>query len=197
MTFDHAYHWLIQSERRRKALLGFDQPLTATQLARRTGIPLDACLYLLWSMTIYGLLTCLNPDTRSPRLYSLTTLGRVCQRRLRRRTGRRPLTYHLPAVSWDLYSSVCYRHRTAVLRALQGPMQAAAVKRRAAFQDAELRMSANNVRDVMRYFLAHGIVRKLTIPGQRHPRYELTDLGRAFQQLVQGARACGPPAEAV
>ena len=189
MDFDQAYHWLVQSERRKRILLDFDQPLTATHISRRTGIPLDACLHLLWSMTAYGVLDCLNPDTRFSRLHWLTNLGKECQRRLRLQMDLRPIAHRVPDVSWDLFSSVCYRHRAAVLKAMQGPMQAAAIKRRAVFQDPHLRMSANNVRDIMRYFVPNGIVRKLTIRVKRHPHYELADLGRTFQALLVGSRA--------
>ena len=189
MEFGQAYHWLVQSERRRNILLDFDQPLTATHISRRTGIALDACLHLLWGMTTYGLLTCLNPDTRYNRLYWLTNVGKACQRRLRQRLGLRPIAHKVPNVSWDLFSSTCYSHRTAVLRAMQGPMQAASIKRKAVFQDPRLRMSANNVRDVMRYLLGHGIVCRLTVRRKSHPLNELTDVGKAFQELLVGTRA--------
>ena len=189
MEFAHAYYWLIQSERRKAILLDFDQPLTATHIARRTGITLDACLNLVWGMTLYGILYCLNPDTRYNRLHWLTNLGKGCQRRLRQRLASRPLVYRLPDMPWDLFSSLCYSHRTSILKALHGPMQAAEVKRKALFQDARLRMSANNVRDVMRYLLEHGIVRRVMIEKRSHPRYELTELGKTFKELLVGARA--------
>jgi DNA-binding HxlR family transcriptional regulator len=67
-------------------------------------------------------------------------------------------------------------------------MQAAAVKRRAVFQNPQLRMSANNVRDVMRYLLSTGIARRVEVRKKAHPRYELTDLGRTFQQLLVGTK---------
>ncbi len=68
-------------------------------------------------------------------------------------------------------------------------MQAAAIKRRAVFHDPQLRMSANNVRDVMRYLVDNGVVRVVRVRRKAHPRYELTELGHAFQQLLVGTKA--------
>lgn len=188
MTLDHAHYWLIQSKRRVAILAGLDQPLTASQISRRTGITLDSCLALLWGMVVYGILFHLNPSTRYSRLYWLTRLGMACQRRLRQKLGQRQISYRFPDIRWDLYSSVCYSHRSAVVKAMRGPMQAAEIKRKAHFHNPSLRMSANNVRDVMRYLLTTGIVRQVTIRRKRHPRYELTDLGRTFQDLLFGAQ---------
>ena len=47
---------------------------------------------------------------------------------------------------------------------------------------------ANNARDVLWYLLAQGIVRRLTIRRWSHPRYELTELGKTFQELLLGVR---------
>ena len=189
MERDDTYYWLIQSERRRDIIRDFDQPLTATQIARRTGISLDRALHLLWALTLHGVLCSLNQNTRHNRVHWLTELGKACQRRLRETLALRPLAHFLPDVPWDLYSSLCYSHRCAVVKAMNGPMQAAAVKRKAVFQNTLLRMSANNVRDVMRYLLNNGIVRRVVLRRRRHPRYELTDMGKVFQNLLVGARA--------
>lgn len=83
---------------------------------------------------------------------------------------------------------MCYRHRAAVIEAIRGQVQAAAVKRRAVARDPLLRMSANNVRDVMKHLLAAELVLKVQMKRKRHPRYELTELGRAFRELLIGVR---------
>ena len=190
MTFDNAYNWLIQSERRKEIIRDFDQPLTATQIARRAGISLDRVLHLLWALTLHRILYCLNKDTRHSRLYWLTELGKMCQRKLREALSLQPLKHRFPNILWDLYSSVCYSHRTAVIHAMRGPMQAAAIKRGARLKNADLRMSANNARDVLWYLLAKGVVRRIIIKRRSHPRYELTDLGRTFRELLVGVREC-------
>ena len=188
MEFDQAYYWLIQSERRKTILVGFNQPLTATHIARRTDINLDSCLHLLWGLTLYGVIFCLNNGTRYNRLHWLTELGTTCQRRLRETFALKPLAHRLPNIPWDLFSSVCYSHRSAVIKAMREPMQAAAIKRVARLRNENLRMSANNARDVLWYLLAKGVVRRIVIKRRSHSRYELTDLGKTFQKLLLGAR---------
>ncbi len=186
MEFDETYYWLIQSERRKKILVDFSQPLTATHIARRTDIALDACLHLLWGLTVYGVIYCLNKNTRHNRVYWLTKLGKACQRKLREKLALKPHTHDFPDVPWNLFSSVCYSHRSVVIKVMNGPMQAATVKRKAFSQYKKLRMSANNVRDVMKYFLNEGIVHKVVIKKKTHPRYELTDLGKTLKELLVG-----------
>ena len=188
MEFDQAYNWLIQSERRKNILVDFNQPLTATHIARRTDINLDSCLHLLWGLTLYGVIFCLNNGTRYNRLHWLTELGKACQRKLCDVLALQPLKHRFPRIPWDLYSSVCYSHRSAVIQAMRGPMQAAVIKRVARLKNADLRMSANNARDVLWYILAKGIVRRIVIKRRRHPRYELTDLGKTFQKVLLGVK---------
>ena len=78
----------------------------------------------------------------------------------------------------------------AIIKAMKEPLQPATIKRRARSLDPNLRMSANNVRDVIRLLLDRGIVRRVEIKKKRHPRYELTELGRVIQELL--LRAEGP-----
>lgn len=189
MERDDTYNWLIQSERRKEIIRDFDQPLTATQIARRVSISLDRVLHLLWVLTLYRVLYCLNKDTRHNRIYWLTELGKACQRKLREAFALQPLKHHFPRIPWDLYSSVCYSHRSAVVKAICEPMQAAAIKRAARLKNADLRMSANNARDVLWYLLAKGIVRRVMIKRRSHPRYELTEMGKIFQELLVGVGA--------
>ena len=182
MKSDSAYNWLVQSEKRKTILGGFNQPLTASQVARRTGINLDSSLHLLWGLRLHGVIHCLNKDTSHNRLYWLTALGKACQERLR--NGLKPITHRFPKIPWDVYSSICYSHRSATIRAMHKPMQAVERKKEARRKDSTLRMSANNVRDVTNDLLKKGIVQRLEVKRKRHPRYELTDLGRTFQELL-------------
>ena len=193
MAFNRTYTWVVQGQRRKEVLASFDQPLTAAQIARRHQIALDPCLHVLWMLRRHDITTCLNPETRHNRLHWLTPRGKECQQRLRRSLSLPSVAHRFPETSWDLYSSVCYKHRTAVIRAMREPMQqAAAIKRRALFQNPNIRMSANNVRDVLRYLLKHQIVEKARVKRKRHPRYDLTDLGQVFRDLVEGAEAFLP-----
>ena len=62
-------------------------------------------------------------------------------------------------------------------------MQPTEIKRAALFNDSELRMSANNVRDVIRYLESNGLVRQVHARKKVHPRYGLSEKGILFQQL--------------
>ena len=188
MEVTHVCYWLELSARRRLVLGSFNQPLTATHVGRRTSITRDSCLHHLWSLTLRRILRCLNQDTRFNRLYALTNLGVACQRRLRGLRSGEPSGYHEPDILWDLYSSVCYRHRAAIMESIREPMQAATIKRNALARDSTLRMSANNVRDVMKYLLDAQVVRRVTVRKKKHPHYELTERGREFQRLLLNAR---------
>lgn len=87
-------------------------------------------------------------------------------------------------MDWTLYGWVCFRQRRAVLEALDTPGGPAAIKRRARFLHPGIRLSANNVRDIIVLFRHHGIVQPVTKRGQVHPYYELTPTGKLLQQLV-------------
>lgn len=184
MQLSEAYQYLSQSERRRKILLALKQPMTARQLTRLTGLSLDACSRVLNELSIYELVQCMNPRARQSRVYWLTALGNQAQARLHSEFGLAPLERGFPETDWDLYGWVCYRHRSAVLKALTEPMQPATIKRKARSQNQQLRMSANNVRDIIHLFRQRGIVRPIRHGRKVHLRYELTDLGRTLRNLL-------------
>jgi len=159
--------------------------MTAKQLSKHIELSPNACSYVLWELSLYGLLTCLNPGAPRSRLYWVTELGARCQRRLRRDCRLPELLHDFPIVDWNLYGWVCFSHRSAIIKALTEPLQPATIKRRAVQQDSQINMSANNVRDVIRLFLAKGIVVPVRLRGKAHPRYELTEMGKNFQRLLR------------
>ncbi|MCK4873261.1 MAG: hypothetical protein KAS72_11090 [Phycisphaerales bacterium] len=187
MDTESTLSWLEGSEVRRTILSQLTQPMTARQLCRRTGVLLDRGCRALWELAVYMLVSCLNVSARRGRVYWLTDAGTECQRMLREHGGLRPVEHVFPEVDWHLYGWVCFRHRTTIIRALVSPMYPAEIKRKALSQDPELRISTNNVRDVIRLFLARGIVAPVRIRGRTHPRYELTDLGSKLQILLNQA----------
>ncbi len=67
------------------------------------------------------------------------------------------------------------------------PLQPSIIKRRARLMNPDLRMSANNVRDVMRLLLAWGVTKPIQIKRKAHLRYELTEQGLVYQRLLQQA----------
>ncbi len=46
------------------------------------------------------------------------------------------------------------------------------------------KISANNIRDVMKLLYKKGIVQKVFVRKKVHPRYELTDSGKKFRELL-------------
>ena len=160
---------LRDGKQRQELFLAIQQPVTADQLSRRKSISLDSSSSALRDFSHAGLLECLNKESRTSRLYWLTAMGERCHRRLMKERGGPRIDYDLPDVDWKLYGWTCYRHRSAVLKALQFPLQPATIKRVAVKQDENLRMSANNVRDIIHEFEAQGIVRRVYIRKKKHP----------------------------
>ena len=154
----------------RRLLDTLDQPMTASQVAVRMSLGRGACSKAIQRLVRHGLLACLNPTARRSRLYWRT------------RKGTRD-----PSMDWDLYAWTCYSHRRAVIKALDVARCPADIKRRARYQDSNLKMSANNVRDVIRLRLQKGLVDRIQARRRSHPRYELTNLGRAIQTLLLAA----------
>ncbi len=160
--------------------------MTATQLSRLAGSDLNRTMFVVGGLIKLQFLKCLNPQARRSRLYWLTARGATHSERFD--SGR---CDHQPSIDWDLYGWVCYSHRAAILKALNRPLQPCEIKRKARSDNPALRMSANNVRDVIRLFVGKGIVR--CVPGKRraHPRYKLTALGDTLRSLLLRAEQCG------
>ncbi len=183
----NVYEWIKKQENRKKIILSLGQPLTAKQISRRTRISVDTCSYLLGKCAIKSLVVCLNPNARNSRLYWVTELGRKHQERLRKELSLPDRAYDVPSVNWELYGWVCYNHRAAIIRILAEPMQPSEMKRKLRNSKPNIKISANNIRDVIKLFLQKGIVQKTFVRKKAHPRYELTELGTKFQGLLSRA----------
>ena len=175
------------------------QPMTATQLSQQTPHSQDTFSKVLAELFLYGLLRCLNPRAQRSRLYWLSELGKLCQQKLRETYGLSPLKHEFPEVDWEVYGKVCFSHRATVIRTLsmRSPegqfraMQPSEIRRRARYNDRELRMSANNVRDVIRVLRRENLVESVRLRGKVHVRYRLTSLGLSVAELLKGARRFG------
>ncbi len=174
-----AYTQSPHEDKRRRVLTCLIQPMTATQLSRLTGLDLDPTMKVVRRLVKLQFLRCLNPQARRSRLYWLTTRRAAYSERF----GSARCD-HQPSIDWDLYGWVCYSHRAAILKALTHPLQPCEIKRKARFDNPALRMSANNVRDVIRLFVVKGIVRSVRGKRRAHTRYELTTLGDALRTLL-------------
>jgi len=187
MNKSDVYKWLNNSYRRKILIKKIKQPMTVSQLANQAKLQREACTFLLWQLSVYGLVKCLNKEARASRLYWLTDSGEECQRRMFREESLPEDANDFPKVDWKLYGWACYSHRSTILKTLVMPMQPAEIKRRALAQNPLLRMNVNNVLDVLRDFLSKGIVRTTPLPKNKRRIYELTEVGRAFQKLLNRA----------
>ena len=104
--------------------------------------------------------------------------------RATRRVWNHSLHLSFPQVDWNLYGWVCFNHRSAVIKALDKPMQPAAIKKRVKFLFPDIRMSANNVRDIIRLFLDRRVLEIARGGSGHHPKYRLTPSGRDLQLLL-------------
>ena len=183
--------WTAKEENRRRILISIKQPLTAKQISKKTRINLDTCSYVLGRFVSKGLSVCLNPDARNSRLYWLTDLGRSCQQRLRQELNlpeQAEKAYDLPSVNWELYGWVCFNHRSTVIKTISEPMQPSEIKRFLRIHHPRMKISANNIRDVIKLLLARKIVRPVRVKNRAHLRYELTELGHQIRQLLLNAQ---------
>lgn len=181
MDEDEMTAWL-QSSRRRglvlEVLARAGCPMTATQLSAWSGLLREVCSYLLWELSARRLARCVNPRAVRYRLYGLTRRGRHCARGL----GVEPA--RTVSLDWSLHGELLFSHRSAVVRDLAIPMQPCEIKRRIRLMRPGSRISANNVRDVLRDLLRLGIARRSSPPNTRHPSYTLTDTGRKHRELL-------------
>lgn len=168
-------------------LISIQQPMTAKQLSRQTAISNETCSYLLGKFAVLQLCVCLNPEAGNSRVYWMTDMGREIQNQLQGEMNLPPKDISFHSVNWALYGWVCYNHRSVVLRALTESMQPSEIRRRIRYRFPSARISANNVRDIIRLFEKQGIVRKVVVRKKAHPRYELTEIGLQFQNLLNHA----------
>lgn len=63
-------------------------------------------------------------------------------------------------------------------------MQPSEIKRQIRIQKPNTKISANNIRDVVKLLLEKELVQKVYVRKKAHPRYELTELGIKLRQLL-------------
>lgn len=189
MEYTKVYEWIRQQETHVNILVAMHQPLTAKQVSKKTGIPVDTCSYIVAKLTTQGLLACRNPAARSSRLYGLTELGIRCQTQLCKDLSLPHQQYTSLDIDWNLYGWTCFSHRAAVIKILTIAMQPSEIKRTLRLHKPHIAISANNIRDVVRLLLSKKIVRPVKVEKRAHLRYELTDLGIKLRQLLIQAEA--------
>ena len=165
----------------------FMQPLSVTQLSRKAGMSSASCTEVLRRLRHQGYVECLNPKAVSSRIYWLTEEGLKFQRGFFDSRSVELHPHDFAEVDWEIYGQLCTSHRSLVVKTLTEPMQPSQIKRKAYRNDCKVRMSANNVRDVIRWLLSKGVVRKVLVRRRAHPLYELTESGTKFQSLLRRA----------
>jgi len=160
------------------------QPMTAKQLSQMTEIREDSCSFILQEFLRCRIVTCLNSQARRSRLYWLTEDGKKCQKYFVESHGKAVLHTDFPVVDWNLYGWVCYTHRTAILKTLTEPLQPAVIRRKILHHNPTIKISANNVSDILRLFLQKSIIEPVVIRKKVHPFYRLTELGIKLQKLL-------------
>ncbi len=188
MQNSNVHKWLTEKEDRRKILITLDQPLTAGQISKRVGIPLDSCSHILRKMKKRNLTSCMNPKSRNSRLYGLTRKGQVYRNQLNKKIGIPMKKYNSPDIDWQLYGWVCFDHRAAVIKALNEPMRASEIKKVLRLHKPNINISANNIRDIIRLFAAKNIVEPVKVKKMAYPRYQLTDIGIQLKKLLTNAQ---------
>ncbi len=184
MKRKEAAQWIERNEKRKQLFLHFTQPMTAKQMAQKTGMSLGECSLILGQLVLCRLVKCLNPSAVRSRIYWLTPTGIFCQRKISNQKNLPKSLKKLPDIDWELYGWICYSHRSAVIKALTEPMQPAKIKRKITQSNRRAKISANNVRDIIRLFVKKGIVEPVQYRKEAHPRYELTQIGKALQSFL-------------
>ncbi len=168
--------------RNRIALLqGISQPRSVSQLASHLAMKRDRCSQMMRRARKTGLVVCVNSQSSRTRVYAPTAEGLMVLH-----SQALPLASG-PMDDWRDFAFVASSHRRAVVLAMEGPMQAAAIKRRARYLDPTVRMSANNVRDVLGALLTQDIVREVWLRKRAHRRFELTAKGIRLQEQLRRA----------
>lgn len=178
----HFETWLKADALRGKLLAAFKQPLTTRQISKKIGLPLSLCGNRIALLADLGLLICLNPTAQNSRVYGLSPMGQKIRQRYCRQNALSP--YHQPNIDWTLYGWLCYRHRAAVLNAVTAPLQPSQIKRLLRLNKPHIRISANNIRDIIKQFQAKGLVEPVRRPGKAHPHYQLTETGTKLRQVL-------------
>ncbi len=184
MEPNKVYRWILKEPLCAKIIAAASQPLTSRQISKKTGIPQYICSYQISKLVRNNLLYCLNSSAGNSRLYFPT---KICQTYRKLVCDHLNLAYtevYLPDIDWDIYGRLCFNHRTAVIKTLDEPMQPSQIKRLLRIQRPNIKISANNIRDIIKHFLKSNVVSPVQVKKKMHLRYELTETGKQYKQLL-------------
>lgn len=181
------YQYVRRSVRRQHLMRLLSQPMTPAHLAQQAGLTTKAACKVVAELREHGLIECLTPNIQRGRLYARTTLGESVWSLIKKRSASEPPANKLPAEDHLAYASVCYRHRSVVVRGLGMPRQASQIKHWIRSNLPGAKISANNVRDVLRKLIRIGIVYRTNSDHEYYPVYALTKRGQRFRDLLDQA----------
>jgi len=185
MQTSKVYKWIQEEESRKKILTVLNMPLTARQISNKTGIPAATCSYIIKGFVDFRVMVCLNPAAQNSRAYGLSEFGIRCRKHCIPDCSE----YRSINVDWSIYGWTCYNQRSAILRMLTEPMQPSEIRHKIKTKLPQVRISANNTRDVIRLLLEKEIVQKVYVRKKAHPLYEITELGAKLQSLLVKAES--------
>ncbi len=160
------------------------QPMTVRQISLKTKIREDGCSFILQELSRCDIVQCLNPRVKRSRLYWLTQKGINCQQFLFKQTHKAAPTYDFPNVDWELYGWVCFNHRSSIIKVMTEPMNPASIRRKIYRQYPTIKISANNVLDILRLFVKKAIAESVYQEKSARASYQLTELGQKLQKLL-------------
>lgn len=164
-----------------------NQPLTAKQWSGKTGIIVPHVGQLFQVGQKLGLLKCLNPKAQRSRLYFLTFNGLKQQKKLRASLLLPKLKHDTPDINWKLYGRCIYSQRSVVIKTIDEPMQPSQIRRYAVINNPKLKMSSNNVRDIIYWLEKQNIVTAVKVKRKAYKHYVLTEIGKNIKRLLQQA----------
>lgn len=184
MDIEEALYWLHQGTLRQQLLLSIHQPHTVGQLSRRLHARIGHCARAMRYLVRYQLAMCLTPHHKRNKVYWLTTFGADCQRELTKHHGTEEISHVLPDVDYEVYASICTRHRRVLVKHLTKPMFPGEVRRAALSSEPHQRISNGNARDVMASLVRLGVAEKEQAPHYGRKKYQLTSDGKHMQSLL-------------
>ena len=157
--------WLNLSDCRKKILVNLKLPMTVKQLSVITGIRREYCSEILRelykSCLVYRL---------GGRFYFLTSKGKQYQKKILNCSGLDFDIKSISEVDWELYGKICYKNRSAVIQILSEPLQPVEIKWNIKKLYPDTKISANNVRDIVKLLLRNKIVKSVKRKKKSHPR---------------------------
>lgn len=179
---EKGFEWIQQKPERMIVLKSFLQPMTITQIVKKSNLTLDTCRYVIWELATRGIVECLTPLTKRNHIYWLTKAGRLCREKI-----SMPIELTIEC-NWDLYSWACFSQRSIVIQAITKPLHPRKIRIRACERDPTIKLSTANTRDVLRVLLERKIVQKVQLPKERYPRYKITEVGLPIQTLLRNLK---------